>query len=162
MIEWGKGDLFLSVESSALAHGCNCAGAMGKGIAVEFRRRWPAMYEEYRNLCMTSNFQLGDVFRWKDECTTIFCLGTQTSWRVAASHQAIQRATTNMLLIAEKEGVSEIRVPRIGAGLGGLDWASVKAILVDVASGSRVRLLVYEDFAPGQEFVGQSESRDDV
>lgn len=47
-IEEGTGDLFAQPDLRALAHGCNCAGAMGKGIAVPFKQRWPRMYEEYR------------------------------------------------------------------------------------------------------------------
>ena len=43
-----KGDLFRQEGLRALAHGCNCAGAMGKGIAVEFRERFPKMYAEYK------------------------------------------------------------------------------------------------------------------
>lgn len=35
----------------ALAHGCNGAGAMGKGIAVEFRPRFPAMDTEHEERC---------------------------------------------------------------------------------------------------------------
>ncbi len=29
----------------------NCVGVMGKGIAAEFRKRYPDMYEEYRKIC---------------------------------------------------------------------------------------------------------------
>lgn len=33
------------------AHGRNCAGAMGKGIALQFKERFPKMYLEYKQLC---------------------------------------------------------------------------------------------------------------
>lgn len=58
-IEERVGDLFDAVDVDALAHGCNCAGAMGAGIVVEFRRRWPAMFEESRRRCAA-----GDVWSW--------------------------------------------------------------------------------------------------
>jgi O-acetyl-ADP-ribose deacetylase (regulator of RNase III) len=38
-IEARTGDLFAQPDLTALAHGCNCAGAMGKGIAVPFKQR---------------------------------------------------------------------------------------------------------------------------
>jgi O-acetyl-ADP-ribose deacetylase (regulator of RNase III) len=42
------GDLFENAyHAQALAHGCNCQGSMGAGIAVGFRERYPKMYEEY-------------------------------------------------------------------------------------------------------------------
>ena len=46
------GDLFANVHDvQAFAHGCNCQGSMGAGIAVTFRTRYPEMYEQYRALC---------------------------------------------------------------------------------------------------------------
>lgn len=42
-----KGDIFRIEGVSSYAHGCNCAGAMGKGIAVQFKDKYPDMYLEY-------------------------------------------------------------------------------------------------------------------
>ena len=41
-----KGDIFRIDGVSSYAHGCNCAGAMGKGIAVQFKSKYPDMYLE--------------------------------------------------------------------------------------------------------------------
>lgn len=49
-IEFVRGDLLAS-SLPAVAHGCNCAGAMGKGIALDFKRRFPKMFTEYKALC---------------------------------------------------------------------------------------------------------------
>lgn len=87
-----KGDLFFARDLDALAHGCNCVGAMGKGIATEFRRRFPAMYTEYKQRCLRGQFRLGDVFMWTDGTTTIFNLGTQRTWRTKASLDAVRSA----------------------------------------------------------------------
>ena len=46
-----KGDIFRIEGVSSYAHGCNCAGAMGKGIAVQFKDKYPDMYLEYKLLC---------------------------------------------------------------------------------------------------------------
>ena len=46
-----KGDIFRIDGVSSYAHGCNCAGAMGKGIAVQFKSKYPDMYLEYKQLC---------------------------------------------------------------------------------------------------------------
>ena len=43
-----KGDIFRIEGVSSYAHGCNCAGAMGKGIAVQFKDKYPDMYLEYK------------------------------------------------------------------------------------------------------------------
>ena len=43
-----QGDIFNLNGVHSYAHGCNCAGAMGKGIALQFRERYPKMYAEYK------------------------------------------------------------------------------------------------------------------
>ena len=57
-----KGDIFRIEGVSSYAHGCNCAGAMGKGIAVQFKDKYPDMYLEYKLLCKENKFCPGDVF----------------------------------------------------------------------------------------------------
>lgn len=56
-----KGDIFRIDGVSSYAHGCNCAGAMGKGIAVQFKSKYPDMYLEYKQLCKENKFCPGDV-----------------------------------------------------------------------------------------------------
>ena len=51
-----QGDIFLLENVSSYAHGCNCAGAMGKGIAIQFRNKFPAMYAEYKLLCKNGQY----------------------------------------------------------------------------------------------------------
>ena len=47
---------------SSYAHGCNCAGAMGKGIAVQFKSKYPDMYLEYKPVSYTHL----DVYKRQD------------------------------------------------------------------------------------------------
>src|ERR1700735_1327550 len=117
-----SGDLFRDATLDALAHGCNCAGAMGRGIAVEFRRRFPRMYGDYKQRCATGRFALGDVFAWREDERVVFNLGTQQSWRTRAELGAIEAASRAMVRLAEQGEVGRIGrigLPRIGAGLGG-------------------------------------------
>ena len=143
-VSYVTGDLFASRDLDGIGHGCNCAGAMGAGIAVEFRRRWPKMFDEYRARCRDGRFGLGDVFVWKDSGLTIFNLGTQRTWRTKATIEAIETALARMLEIAREERLARVGLPRIGAGLGGLDWSPVKAALSRVGEASAVHLVVFE------------------
>src|SRR5262245_30745605 len=79
-VEFVSGDPVANrFKAQALAHGCNCQGSMGAGIAKGFRDRYPAMYEEYRR-CKAEyrRFNLGDAWLWKsDGRPWVFNLGTQ-------------------------------------------------------------------------------------
>jgi O-acetyl-ADP-ribose deacetylase (regulator of RNase III) len=76
-LELRQGDLFADEAISALAHGCNCTGSMGRGIAVEFRKRWPDTYNAYRAECKVGRLRPGTVFVWDAPDRTIFKLATQ-------------------------------------------------------------------------------------
>lgn len=144
-----RGDLFHYEGLRALAHGCNCAGAMGKGIAVEFRSRFPNMYAAYKKRCTEGQFRLGDVFEWTEAGITVFNLGTQETWKTKADIQAIERATREMIRSAEAAGVEKIGLPRIGAGLGGLPWETVRTVLMKIGGETSVELVVFEEYVKG-------------
>ena len=51
-IQYVSGDIFFNTFSAkAFAHGCNCQGSMGAGIAKTFKERYPEMYDTYRESC---------------------------------------------------------------------------------------------------------------
>ena len=145
-----KGDIFATTGIRGFAHGCNCAGAMGKGIAVAFRSRWPAMYDEYRRRCKSGSFRLGDVFVWEQAGEVVYNLGTQESWTTKAVLSATEKALKEMIKDAENRGVTEIALPRIGAGLGGLRWEDVRLILQRLGDSTSVLLRVCYIFVGGQ------------
>lgn len=115
---------------------------MGKGIAVEFRRRWPDMYDRYRELCQADQFRPGDVFTCAAPDRTVFNLGTQRTWRTKATLSAVDSAARAMLREADRVGVKAIAMPRIAAGLGGLEWDDVRRVLSEAAEGD-IEIVVY-------------------
>jgi O-acetyl-ADP-ribose deacetylase (regulator of RNase III) len=141
-----KGDIFADEGIRAYAHGCNCAGAMGAGIAIEFKRRWPRMFDEYVVRCADKRFALGDVFVWSEGEHTIYNLGTQAHWRKKAQLPALVKSLTKMLDLVSHAGIERVGLPRIGAGLGGLDWTRVKKVLVEIGVGTPVEMIVFEQF----------------
>ena len=129
------------------AHGCNCAGAMGKGIAVQFKQKFPQMYKQYKLLCDKGEFNLGDVFAYNYGNGYVYNLGTQASWRTKATLTAIEKSLEKMLDAAALHGITKIALPKIGAGLGGLQWQYVKAVIENVAQNNKdITLFVVEDF----------------
>jgi len=47
MLKYKKMSLFDAPPGSILMHACNAQGVWGRGIAAEFKRRFPASYKEY-------------------------------------------------------------------------------------------------------------------
>lgn len=141
------GNIFKLDGITSYAHGCNCAGAMGKGIAAQFKNKYPDMYKQYNELCRKGDFTLGDVFVYHHGNGYVFNLGTQKSWRTKAELKAVELSLNNMLNMASELGVTKIALPRIAAGLGGLNWKEVKATINNVAKDfPSIRLFVVENF----------------
>lgn len=147
------GDLFVNrYHAQAFAHGCNCQGSMGAGIAKTFRAQYPEMYEIYRTKCKAEprQFNLGDSFLWKDTANPwVFNLGTQEQyWRGRASYEAIETALHMMRQQADAERIQSIAIPRIGTGYGGLSWRKVHEIIEQVFGDWSGTLYVYEEYRP--------------
>jgi O-acetyl-ADP-ribose deacetylase (regulator of RNase III) len=155
-IRFVSGDLFANrYGAEALAHGCNCQGSMGAGVATGFRDRYPEMYAEYRRRCKAEprQFNLGDAWLWKAQgLPWVFNLGTQEGvWHARASYEAVGAALAEMRAQADREGVVSIAIPRVGVGYGGLSWRKVRAVVEEAFAGWAGTLYVYEEFVPEGE-----------
>ena len=144
-----KGDLFNTPGIHAYAQGCNCAGAMDAGVAVAFKKRWPRMFEDYAARCADGRFHLGDVAVWSEDEVTVYSVAIQEHWKKKAQLAALARGLRRTVTLAEHAGVERIGVPRIAAGLGGLDWNRVKSVLEEVGAETKVTLVVFEQFVRG-------------
>ena len=125
-----RGDLFAVPGLDALAHGVNCAGKMGAGIAVEFKRRWPAMFTAYRVACLEGRLVPGTVFAERADGRWIYNLATQDKPGSRARLEWVQATLGAMAARARwQHGVRRIGMPRIGCGLGGLSWDDVRPLV---------------------------------
>ena len=79
--------------------------------------------------------------------TDIYNLGTQATWRTRAKIEYIKKALIQMLELANHDNVTAITLPAIGAGLGGLKWDDVKAVLNKASNDyPNVNLYVVETY----------------
>ncbi len=141
-----SGDLFAEPDLHAYAFGCTQAGKLDAGIAAAFKKRWPRLEEEYGARCADGRFTLGDVFPFSEGDKTVFCLALQEHWKKRAKLAALDRAVVRMVELATHAGVKKIGLPRIGTGLGGLEWLRVKSVLSKVGDTTPIEIVVFEKF----------------
>lgn len=141
------GDIFALSDVHCYAHGCNCAGAMGRGIALQFKHKYPNMYLQYKKLCKNGMFKLGDIFEYRLNDEHVYNLGTQKDWKTKATLDAIRTSVWKMLESATVQNITTIAIPKIGAGLGGLIWEDVKKILEEtILHFPNVDIIVVENY----------------
>ena len=147
-IEFRTGDLF-ALGLPGLAHGVNCQGQLG-GLALHFAERWPDMADAYVDECSGGRLELGGVFVWTAaDGTVIYNLATQLHGGPNAELGAIESSLRSAVEHAEDHGITTIGLPRIGAGIGGLKWEDVRAVIVGVAALTDLSLVVVS--LPGVE-----------
>jgi len=50
----------------------NCVGAMGRGIALSCKERYPAIYEDYRARCRRQEVTIGRILTYEEEKIILF------------------------------------------------------------------------------------------
>lgn len=122
---------------------------MGAGIAVEFKRRYPAMAAEHRRRCLAAprEFNPGDAFLWQEpDKPPVFNLATQEYYgrRGRARHEWVEQSLKAMRAAADEAGITSIAMPRLAAGLGGLQWEEVLQQIRSIFEGWPGQVIIYE------------------
>lgn len=135
-----------SVDGPAIiAHGVNCSNTMGRGVAKALYTRWPAVKEEYH---AHGSMELMDAqfVRVASNIIVVNCF-TQRSYGNDGAKYAVGKAIDQSL--REVAGyalftkLDVIHIPKIGAGLGGLDWEKeVVPVLEKIEADSGVEFVV--------------------
>lgn len=150
-VEYRTGDLFKQSDVNALAHGVNCHGVMGAGIALIFKHRYPIMYNHYKLMCELDMLWVGDVMPWRTDVDQyVFNIASQDLPGPHASLEALELGLMQAAVWAHELKLPSIALPRIGAGIGGLKWVDAKEVIESVAHHvPGVRLIVVA--LPGEE-----------
>lgn len=148
MIESASGDL-LAAPVDALVNTVNCEGVMGKGIALQFKQAWPAMFKAYRAACKAGEVVPGRMHVWETGLLHgprfIINFPTKRHWREGSRLEDIDAGLVDLVAQVRALGIRSIAVPPLGAGNGGLDWAVVRARVVAAVEGvPEVRVVLFE------------------
>ncbi|HEY9293248.1 MAG TPA: macro domain-containing protein, partial [Microlunatus sp.] len=129
MIKEGTGDL-LAADVDALVNTVNCVGVMGKGIALQFKRRYPKMFKAYQQACRHGEVRVGRMFVVPtDELNGpqfVINFPTKRHWRSPSKIEFIEDGLADLRRVVEELGIQSIAIPPLGAGNGGLDWDAVE------------------------------------
>lgn len=128
MVTFVKGDMFKS-PAQVLTNTVNCVGVMGAGVALEFKNRYPMMFEDYKAKCDRSEVKPGQPYLWEDDSTQILNFPTKRDWRNDSVFQDIEDGLKHLANSYADMGIQSIAMPALGCGLGGLDWSDVRPLI---------------------------------
>lgn len=122
MVKVLVGDIFKS-DMQTLTNTVNCVGVMGKGIALEFKKRFTDMYADYEDRCKRKEVKLGRPYLFNRLIPpSILLFPTKEHWRSVSSLSAIEEGLMHLKSRYKEWGITSIAVPPLGCGLGELEW----------------------------------------
>ncbi|MCX7612340.1 MAG: macro domain-containing protein [Ignavibacterium sp.] len=137
-----KGNLFNS-SSQTLVNTVNTKGVMGKGLALEFRLRYPEMFYEYKKLCKNNNLKIGDLWLFKTTDRWILNFPTKQDWKEKSKIEYLEIGLQKFLNIYKDYGITSIAFPVLGSNLGGLDQEESLAIMQKYLAQCEIPIEIY-------------------
>ena len=144
MIHYVSGSLF-DQPYDAIVNAVNCVGVMGKGLALEFKNRYPDNYNDYRSVCLKRALQPGrlHITHFPNE-PIIINFATKDHWRNPSELSYIKEGAALLALyLKQTPEIKSIAIPKLGCGLGGLSWSEVRPILEKNLSSIRCDIYLF-------------------
>jgi O-acetyl-ADP-ribose deacetylase (regulator of RNase III) len=151
MLTFVRGNIFDS-DAEAIVNTVNCVGVMGRGIALQFKKRYPANFLAYELACKRGEVVPGKMFVHEMQQLTfpkyIINFPTKRHWKGASKIEDITLGLVDMKKVIADYSIGSVAIPPLGAGLGGLDWQAVKREIESALGGiGDVNVITYE---PGE------------
>lgn len=142
-----SGDIFES-KAEALVNPVNAVGVAGKGLALLFKRRFPENNRKYVQACERGDLQAGGIYVTKTDRRSprwIINFATKNDWRNKSKYVYIDSGLVELREALLDLGINSVAIPALGAGLGGLDWSTVKILMEKGLGGIEgVDIEIYE------------------
>ena len=137
MIEHKTGDLF-GEDADALVNSVNCVGVMGRGIALQFKKRFPENFKAYARACKRNEVTPGRMFVHETGQLSpryIINFPTKRHWKAKSRMEDIETGLSALVQEIRNRNIRSIVIPSLGSGLGELRWEDVRPRIEAALSG---------------------------
>jgi O-acetyl-ADP-ribose deacetylase (regulator of RNase III) len=152
MIRYTIGNFF-DYEADIRINTVNCVGVMGAGAALQFKNKYPAMFEKYSQACKLGQVKIGHPHVWqsgeggelfKEKKVTIINFPTKDHWKKPSEYEFVEKGLVWLRdYLKDKENCT-ITLPALGCGHGGLEWSIVKKQIEKHLHDLKTNILVFE------------------
>lgn len=129
MIKYVTGNI-LNSDAEALVNTVNCEGYMGKGIAYQFKLKYPDNNEAYKKACNRNEVKTGKILVYQEKEKTIINFPTKDKWRKNSKYSYIENGMKDLISRLPDLNLKSVAIPPLGCGNGGLEWDRVREILL--------------------------------
>jgi len=156
MIRSLVGNIFES-KAQTLVNTVNCVGIMGKGLALEFKKLFPAMYEDYVSRCKVNKVRLGEPYLYRSLLPPwILNFPTKDHWRSVSRLSDIVAGLEYLEKHYHEWEITSLAVPALGCSNGQLEWRVVGPTLYRYLSRLDIPVELYAPYGTPQEEIEES------
>ena len=137
-----SGNIFDS-NAQTLVNTVNCVGVMGKGLALQFKQRFPAMFREYEKICKKGLLDVGKLWLFKTENRWILNFPTKYDWRNPSKEEYLELGLQKFVDTYKKKGITSVAFPLLGASNGGLEPAISLQIMKNYLEKCEIPVSIY-------------------
>jgi len=138
MVREQHGNL-LEADVDALVNTVNTVGVMGKGIALQFKRAYPAMFKAYERDAKAGQVRLGRMHVFPTGALSgpryIVNFPTKGHWKARSRLADVQAGLDDLAATIRALGITSIAIPPLGCGNGGLRWDEVRPLIAEAFAG---------------------------
>lgn len=142
MIEYIQGDIFDS-PAQVIVNTVNTVGVMGKGLALSFKQRYPAMFERYKLMCDKKLLTVGKLMLFYEPDHWLLMFPTKENWRNPSKLEYIEKGLMKFVTTYADKGITSIAFPRLGCGNGELDWNDVRPLMERYLKNLPIDVYIY-------------------
>lgn len=140
------GDILRS-KAQTLINTVNCVGIMGKGIALEFKKRFPEMFADYLKRCERKEVKLGIPYIYKTLVSPqIVNFPTKDHWKSISKVSDIEKGLDYLLSHYKQWGITSLAVPPLGCGNGQLEWKVAGHIIYKKLKSLSIPVEIYAPY----------------
>ena len=130
MVKIERGKTIFDSSAQTLVNTINCVGVMGKGLALEFKNRYPAMFDKYKSFCDKGVFKPGVLWIYKaEDGKWILNFPTKIDWKNPSKIEYIEEGLKKFVEIWSEKGITSVAFPLLGCSNGGLNPDEVIPIM---------------------------------
>lgn len=131
-IKYIEGDIF-DQKVTAIVNTVNCVGVMGKGLALQFKKKYPENFSFYKSACDDNRVRPGKmlIFDRGGNKSPRFLINfpTKDDWRNPSKLEYVETGLIDLIKRIQELNIKSIAVPALGCDLGKLDWNIVKDVM---------------------------------
>ena len=140
------GDILQS-KAQTLINTVNCVGIMGKGIAQEFKNRFPEMFDDYAERCERKEVKPGVPYLYKTLLPPqIINFPTKDHWKSVSRITDIEHGMQLLLSQYKEWGITSLAIPPLGCGNGQLEWKAVGPLIYRYAGQMDIPVELYAPY----------------